>query len=180
MVYFISISFLWRENALKEFHEIVRIDLAWNKKYSGRFMGCSSYHNHLNTVSIGGKWGMWQKGESMLATLNDSNIWDLGLINPLDPTSILYALLNYGRIISWQPPSCSDYFPHALKYQFETYHIPAVRQTTCRVWVSSKAGYLTYFIATRNINQFYCNHGLINQSFKCGTQITLVSLSTQV
>ena len=64
----------------------------------------------------------------------------------------LYARLKNGRIMPWQCPSVRlsvrpsvrvfrTFLPHALRYQFETWYIHSVGDTTCRVWVASQLGH---------------------------------------
>ena len=101
---------------------------------------------------------------------------------------LLYARLKNGRIMPWQCPSvrlsvCPSVRPsvrvfrtflqHALRYQFETWHIHSVGGTTCRVWVASQLGHFDLVYSQKYVKPIFCNHGLINQDkfFKFGTQV---------
>ena len=60
----------------------------------------------------------------------------------------LYARLKNGRIMLWQCLSVRPsvrvfrtFFQRALRYQFQTWYMHLVGDTTCRVWVSSQLGH---------------------------------------
>ena len=108
--------------------------------------------------NMGPIWVRQDPGGSHVGSMNFA-IWEYLMNYPLNPMcvgflwgqSFLYARLKNVCIMPWQFPSvCPSVRPpvrvfrtflqHALKYQFETWYIHSVGDTTCRVWVASQLG----------------------------------------